>query len=95
MPVALARFLHGNGRESIRVQNVGLEAADDRSIWQYALARNLTIVTKDEDFRRLPSREAAFGCHRRSSCCSRGGSLVEFFGPCGSIPIRLSCLLLA
>ena len=44
LPVALARFLHANGWESIHVQDVGLEAADDRSIWQYALERNLTIV---------------------------------------------------
>ena len=50
LPVALVRFLHANGWESIHVQDVGLETADDRSIWQYALERNLTIVTKDEDF---------------------------------------------
>ena len=34
-----------------------MEAADDRAIWQYALARNLTIVTKDEDFQALANRQ--------------------------------------
>ena len=57
VPVALARFLHANGLESIHVQDVGLEAADDRSIWHYAMERNLTIVTKDEDFQALANRQ--------------------------------------
>ena len=57
LPVALARVLDANGWESIHVQDVGLEAADDRAIWQYALARNLVIVTKDEDFQALANRQ--------------------------------------
>ena len=59
LPVALARFLHANGFECIHVQDVGLEADDDRSIWQYAKERSLTIISKDEDFQALANRQGA------------------------------------
>lgn len=39
------------------MQDVGLEAAEDRTIWQYAKERNLTIVTKDEDFQALANQQ--------------------------------------
>ena len=35
------------------VQDIGLDAAEDRTIWQYAKERSLTIITKDEDFQAL------------------------------------------
>ena len=57
LPLALARYLVANGWECIHVQDVGLEAADDRTIWQYAKERNLTIVSKDEDFQALANRQ--------------------------------------
>jgi predicted nuclease of predicted toxin-antitoxin system len=50
LPLALARYLAANGWECTHVQDVGLEAAEDRTIWQYAKERGLTIITKDEDF---------------------------------------------
>lgn len=36
-----------------QVRNVGLSAADDLSIWQYAAIKNRIIVTEDEDFEHL------------------------------------------
>jgi predicted nuclease of predicted toxin-antitoxin system len=35
---------------SSHVQSVGLERASDEAVWQFALAQNLTIVSKDSDF---------------------------------------------
>ena len=57
LPLALARYLAANGWECIHVQDVGLEAAEDRTIWQYAKERSLTIITKDEDFQALANRQ--------------------------------------
>ncbi|KAF0203884.1 MAG: hypothetical protein FD173_1665 [Gallionellaceae bacterium] len=57
LPVALARHLAANGWECIHVLDVGLENSDDRVIWQYAKERNLTIITKDEDFQILANRQ--------------------------------------
>lgn len=57
LPVALARYLESNGMESVHVQDVGLDFADDKSIWQYALERNFIIITKDEDFQAMANRQ--------------------------------------
>ena len=38
---------------SLHVRDVGLEAADDMTIWQYAGDHGLTIVSKDSAFRQL------------------------------------------
>jgi len=59
LPLALARYLAANGWECIHVQEVGLAAADDRTIWQYAKERGLTIVSKDEDFQALANRQCS------------------------------------
>ncbi|MCX7176413.1 MAG: DUF5615 family PIN-like protein [Proteobacteria bacterium] len=59
LPLALARYLAANGWECTYVQDVGLEAAEDRTIWQYAKERDLTIITKDEDFQALANRQGS------------------------------------
>ena len=59
LPLALARFLAINDWVCIHVQDVGLETADDQTIWQYAKERGLTIVTKDEDFQALATRQGS------------------------------------
>ena len=59
LPLALARYLGANGWECTHVQDVGLEAAEDRRIWQYAKERGLTIITKDEDFQALANRQCS------------------------------------
>jgi predicted nuclease of predicted toxin-antitoxin system len=35
---------------SCHVRSVGLERADDSTVWDYAAAHGLTIVSKDSDF---------------------------------------------
>lgn len=59
LPMALARYLAANGWECSHVRDVGLESADDRTIWQYAMERRPTIVTKDEDFQALANRQGS------------------------------------
>jgi predicted nuclease of predicted toxin-antitoxin system len=59
LPLALARYLAAHGWECAHVQDVGLEAAEDRRIWQYAKERGLTIITKDEDFQALANRQCS------------------------------------
>jgi len=36
--------------ESVHVQSVGLDRADDKAVWEFARRHNLVIVTKDADF---------------------------------------------
>ncbi len=36
--------------ESVHVQSVGLDRADDMAVWDFARLQNLVIVTKDADF---------------------------------------------
>ena len=38
---------------SEHVQNVGLDEADDREVWDFAGTHGFTIVSKDEDFHQL------------------------------------------
>lgn len=53
LPPALARFLETNGHDADHVSELELESDPDQRIWQVALERNATIITKDEDFIRL------------------------------------------
>ncbi|MBI4872772.1 MAG: DUF5615 family PIN-like protein [Candidatus Riflebacteria bacterium] len=46
----LASQLRGLYPGSSHVREVGLEAADDESVWRYAAAGGFTIVSKDDDF---------------------------------------------
>ena len=39
--------------ESLHVRDVGLESADDVTVWEYARERAFTITSKDSDFRQL------------------------------------------
>jgi predicted nuclease of predicted toxin-antitoxin system len=50
LPPALARWLVSAGHEAEHVADVGLGAARDEAIWEYALATGAAIVSKDEDF---------------------------------------------
>lgn len=50
LPPALARWLVAKGHAAEHVNAIGLEDADDRRIWEYALRDAAVIVTKDEDF---------------------------------------------
>jgi predicted nuclease of predicted toxin-antitoxin system len=35
---------------SLHVRDVGLNAADDQAVWQFAIQQGLAIVSKDSDF---------------------------------------------
>ncbi|WP_294535763.1 DUF5615 family PIN-like protein [uncultured Rhodoblastus sp.] len=50
LPAALARWLAAEGDRAEHVADIGLASAPDKAIWDYALAADAIIVTKDEDF---------------------------------------------
>ena len=50
LPPALARWLAAKGYVAEHVGDLGMQAASDANIWDYALATSAVIVTKDEDF---------------------------------------------
>ncbi|MTW20005.1 DUF5615 family PIN-like protein [Allochromatium palmeri] len=56
LPAALARFLEERGLVCRHVCDLGLDASDDRVIWELAQAEHWVIVTKDEDFTLLANR---------------------------------------
>jgi predicted nuclease of predicted toxin-antitoxin system len=60
LPPALARALREAGYEVQAAGELGLRDAEDDAIWDYALANQAVIVTKDQDFadRLLSSRTA-------------------------------------
>jgi predicted nuclease of predicted toxin-antitoxin system len=53
LPPALARWLTAKGHTAQHVAEVGLRDSTDDEVWNFALAHDLILVTKDEDF---PSR---------------------------------------
>ena len=50
LPPALARHIASQGHQAEHVVDVGLESSDDSLNWDYAIAANAAIITKDEDF---------------------------------------------
>ena len=50
LPPALARWIAEGGHPAAHVVEHGLQAVDDPLIWQFAQAKSLVIVSKDEDF---------------------------------------------
>ncbi len=50
LPLALATMLTSKGHRASHVLDLGLEAATDSEIWNYAAANSLVLITKDEDF---------------------------------------------
>ena len=50
LPPALARLLESAGHTAQHVREIGLKEADDATIWRHAIAHEMTIVSKDEDF---------------------------------------------
>ncbi len=43
-------MLSESGHAAEHVADVGLLSASDSEIWQYAIARDAVLITKDEDF---------------------------------------------
>ena len=50
LPPTLARALREVGQDAQAVRELGLREAEDSAIWNYALAHQFVIVTKDQDF---------------------------------------------
>lgn len=50
LPPALARFMAARGHDAVHVLDRDLLGATDGAIWDYAVAHDAVIVTKDEDF---------------------------------------------
>lgn len=50
LPPALAKWLIGKGHEASHVFYVGLGEADDRDIWDLAVANAAAVLSKDSDF---------------------------------------------
>lgn len=49
LPPALARWLEDRGHTAEHVADLGMAAADDRAVWDYAVSVGAAILTKDED----------------------------------------------
>jgi predicted nuclease of predicted toxin-antitoxin system len=82
LPPALARAVSDAGYSWEHVADVGLLAADDEPIWQYASSHGSVIVTKDEDFsNRKPLRRGgpAVLWLRVGNCSNR--ALLTWFLP--------------
>jgi predicted nuclease of predicted toxin-antitoxin system len=50
LPPLLSRHLRELGHEAEHVADIGLSAASDRDIWNYARSNGAILITKDEDF---------------------------------------------
>lgn len=61
LPVSLARYLTSRGHDSLHVAEVGLEAAADRTLWEWAIANDRVVISKDEDCFHLANRPADAG----------------------------------
>ena len=69
----VARALGKSGPEAVHVGDVGLLAASDRSILDYAAANDLVIVSADSDFGEMLAASAVRRGPRSSSCGPQTG----------------------
>jgi predicted nuclease of predicted toxin-antitoxin system len=56
LPPALARWLSAQGHESTHVFDHQLATARDAEIWDFALATQAVLISKDEDFAQRRNR---------------------------------------
>ena len=60
LPQALARFISQElGAEALHVSDVNLRDASDAKLWAYASKNDLILISKDEDFLNLFSKDPA------------------------------------
>jgi predicted nuclease of predicted toxin-antitoxin system len=50
LPPVIARFLETHGHSAKHVRELGFKEAEDAVIWQYAVANDMTVISKDQDF---------------------------------------------
>jgi predicted nuclease of predicted toxin-antitoxin system len=80
LPARLARWLREAGLEANHVMELRLDEADDRTVIEEALARDMILVSKDADFLDLVNRPGCAGrlvWVRVGNCRSR--VLIETF----------------
>ncbi len=65
----LVRLLTDLFHNSVHVRDVGLKAADDPLVWEYAKNNNLMIVSKDSD---MHQRSFVFGYPPKVVCVRLG-----------------------
>ena len=59
LPIALCAWLKEKSLEAVHVIEVGLDAASDESLWEYAEKHRTILISKDEDFFHLSVRSSA------------------------------------
>jgi predicted nuclease of predicted toxin-antitoxin system len=57
LPPLLAAWLSKRGHEAFAVRDIGLRDADDLIIWNWAASEQAIVVTKDEDFSLLATKD--------------------------------------
>lgn len=61
LPPLLAEHLRKLGHEARHVRELDLKSEDDSVIWKHAVAHDLVLVSKDQDFFELASRPGESG----------------------------------
>ena len=56
LPLQLSRFLRERGHDSEHLLDIGLDNADDATVWFRAAADERILISKDEDFVILANR---------------------------------------
>jgi predicted nuclease of predicted toxin-antitoxin system len=80
LPPALAAHLRHRGHECSHVIDLGLDESDDVDLWRYCAARQIALISKDEDFMYFAARPDDTGrlvWVRLGNC--RNGPLIEAF----------------
>jgi len=57
LPPGLARRLAARGYPAEHVNRIGLGIASDNDIWRYAARTGAVLITKDDDFAAMATRE--------------------------------------
>lgn len=82
LPPTLAQWISIHGHKAIHVSEVGMLAADDSKIWQYAQEERAVIISKDEDFTDrwlLSDENVSLLWIRKGNCSNR--ALILWFEP--------------
>ena len=51
LPPALATWIQAEGHEAEHITDIGPTGVADHVLWDYALAHDAVLITKDQDFR--------------------------------------------
>lgn len=82
LPPDLARWLEQGGHAARHVFDLGMQATDDRRIWEEARRRGAVVISKDEDFVDLWLRgdgTVSLVWVRKGNCSSR--ALLDWIAP--------------